>query len=142
MSFFDQNLINSSYIQILSFSYPRHPSNSSSSSSLYSHSSCKFTCLQQTYIDYCNIIIHYSLPTSGISKTNLNKLQRIQNSLARVISNTSKYQHVHATPIILYLPFFSMLRYRGSFTLNCLFSNFTRMIKDLICDMDDGSYSS
>ena len=26
--------------------------------------------------------------------TNLNKLQRIQNSLARVITNTSKYQHI------------------------------------------------
>ena len=37
-------------IQILSFSYPRHPSNSSSSSSFYSHSSCKFTCLQQTWL--------------------------------------------------------------------------------------------
>ena len=37
-------------IQILSFSYPRHPSNSSSSSSFYSHCSCKFTCFQQTWL--------------------------------------------------------------------------------------------
>ena len=46
MSFSDRNQL---CIQSLSFSYPRHPSNSSSSSSLYSHSSCKFTCLQQTW---------------------------------------------------------------------------------------------
>ena len=37
-------------IQILSFTYPRHPSSSSSSSSFYSHSACKFTSLQQTWL--------------------------------------------------------------------------------------------
>ena len=35
-------------------------------------------------LDYCNSLY------SGISQANLNKLQRIQNSLARVITNTSK----------------------------------------------------
>ena len=40
------------------------------------------------------IAIHF---TSGISQSNLNKLQRIQNSLARVITNTSKYQHIKPT---------------------------------------------
>ena len=43
-------------------------------------------------LDYC-----YSL-YSGISQANLNKLQRIKNSLAIVITNTSKYQHI--TPIL------------------------------------------
>ena len=38
-----------------------------------------------------------SLSPFGISQTNLNKLQRIQNSLARVITNTSKYQHITPT---------------------------------------------
>ena len=42
-------------------------------------------------LDYCNSLY------SGISQTNLNKLQRIQNSLARVITNTSKYQHITPT---------------------------------------------
>ena len=32
-----------------------------------------------------------------ISQTNLNKLQRFQNSLARVITNISKYQHITPT---------------------------------------------
>ena len=45
-------------IQILSFSFPRHPSNSSSSSSLYSHSSCKFTCLQQTWLLQFTLLWH------------------------------------------------------------------------------------
>ena len=44
-------------IQILSFSYPRHPSNTSSSS-LYSHSSCKFTCLQQTWLLQFTLLWH------------------------------------------------------------------------------------
>ena len=45
-------------IQILSFSYPRHPSNSLSFSSLYSHSSCKFTCLQQTWLLQFTLLWH------------------------------------------------------------------------------------
>ena len=48
--------------------------------------------LVSSKLDYCNSLY------SGISQVNLNKLQRIQNSLARVITNTSKYQHI--TPIL------------------------------------------
>ena len=44
--------------------------------------------LVSSKLDYCNSLY------SGISQVNLNKLQRIQNSLARVITNTSKYQHI------------------------------------------------
>ena len=40
--------------------------------------------LVSSKLDYCNSLY------SGISQANLNKLQRIQNSLARVITNTSK----------------------------------------------------
>ena len=39
--------------------------------------------LVSSKLDYCNSLY------SGISQTNLNKLQRIQNSLARVLTNTS-----------------------------------------------------
>ena len=34
----------------------------------------------------------------GISQANLNKIQRIQNTLARVVTNTSKFEHI--TPIL------------------------------------------
>ena len=44
--------------------------------------------LVSSKLDYCNSLY------SGISRTNLNELQRIQNSLARVITNTSKYQQI------------------------------------------------
>ena len=47
--------------------------------------------LVSSKLDYCNLLY------AGISQTNLNKLQHIQNSLARVITNTSKYQHITAT---------------------------------------------
>ena len=33
----------------------------------------------------------------GAIQTNLNKLQRIQHSLARIITNTTKYQHITPT---------------------------------------------
>ena len=96
MSFSDQ--INS-VSKSCHFHISRHPSNSSSSSSFYSHSSCKFTCLQPNL----TTAIHFTLASSSssfffISQANLNKLQRIQNSLARVITYTSKYQHI--TPIL------------------------------------------
>ena len=45
-------------IRILSFSYPRHPSNSSSSSWFFSHSSWKFTCLQQTWLLQVTLLWH------------------------------------------------------------------------------------
>ena len=47
--------------------------------------------LVSSKLDYCNSLY------SGISQSNLNKLQRIQNSLARIITNTSKYQHITPT---------------------------------------------
>ena len=47
--------------------------------------------LVSSKLDYCNSL------HSGKSQANLNKLQRIQNSLARVITNTSKYQHITPT---------------------------------------------
>ena len=47
--------------------------------------------LVSSKLDYCNSLC------SGISQTNHNKLQRIQNPLARVITNTSKSQHITPT---------------------------------------------
>ena len=43
-------------------------------------------------IDYCNPLL------CGISDYNINRLQRIQNSAARIVTNTRKYDHI--TPIL------------------------------------------
>ena len=43
-------------------------------------------------LDYCNSLYN------GISQANLNKIQRIQNTLACVVTNTSKFEHI--TPIL------------------------------------------
>ena len=41
---------------------------------------------------------YYNSLYNGISQANLNKIQRIQNTLARVVTNTSKFEHI--TPIL------------------------------------------
>ena len=48
--------------------------------------------LVSSKLDYCNSLYN------GISQANLNKIQRIQNTLARVVTNTSKFEHI--TPIL------------------------------------------
>ena len=45
--------------------------------------------LVSSKLDYCNSLYN------GISQANLNKIQRIQNTLARVVTNTSKFEHVN-----------------------------------------------
>jgi len=39
-------------------------------------------------LDYCNLLL------TGINKSKMLKLQRVQNPLAKAITNTSKYEHV------------------------------------------------
>ena len=48
--------------------------------------------LVSSKLDYCNSLYN------GISQANLNKIQRIQNTLARVVTNTSKFELI--TPIL------------------------------------------
>ena len=48
--------------------------------------------LVSSKLDYCNSLYN------GISQANLNKIQRIQDTLARVVTNTSKFEHI--TPIL------------------------------------------
>ena len=55
----------------------------------YNHCSCKFTCFQQTWLLQFTLLWHLTNKSQ--------QLQRIQNSLARVITNTSKYQHITPT---------------------------------------------
>ena len=44
--------------------------------------------LVSSKLDYCNSLYN------GISQANLNNIQRIQNTLARVVTNTSKFEHI------------------------------------------------
>src|SRR5688572_31857345 len=51
--------------------------------------------LVSSRLDYCNSLL------TGTNKSNLLKLQRVQNSLAKAITNTSKYEHI--TPVLKHL---------------------------------------
>ena len=72
-------------IQILSFPHPRHPSNSSSSSSFCSHSSCKFTCLQQNL----TTVIHYTLASHKQISTNFNAFKTHWHASSQTLQNTN-----------------------------------------------------
>ena len=48
--------------------------------------------LVSSRLDYCNSLLF------GVTKANVTKLQRVQNSLARVIMDVSKYDHI--TPVL------------------------------------------
>ena len=51
-------------------------------------------------LDYCNALL------AGMSEQNLNKLQRVQNSLARVVTGTRRRDHI--TPILADLHWLSV----------------------------------
>ena len=85
-------------IQILSFSCPRHPSNSSSSSSFYSHCSCKFTCFQQTWLLQFTLLWHLankSQQTSTLSKF----IGTCQYKYFKISTNHTNTQKLHWLPI-------------------------------------------
>jgi len=50
----------------------------------------KVCALVNTRLDYANSVLH------GTSDTNIKKLQRVQNSLARVVTNTRRTEHTHS----------------------------------------------
>ena len=50
------------------------------------------TAMVSSRLDYCNSILY------GISSSNLNKLQRVQNALARTVMGTKR--HVHITRVL------------------------------------------
>ena len=62
-------------------------------------------------LDYCNLMLH------GTSKQNVNKLQRIQNMLARTVVQARKYDHV--SPILVelhWLPIAARIHYKMALT--------------------------
>ena len=73
--------------------------------------------LVSSKLDYCNSLYN------GISQANLNKIQRIQNTLARVVTNTSKFEHI--TPIAYSKNYIGFQSNNASIT-NCVFSHIKR----------------
>jgi hypothetical protein len=60
-------------------------------------------------LDYCNSILH------GKSISNFQKLQRVQNSLARIVTGTRRSEHI--TPVLArlhWLPFAMRVEYKVS----------------------------
>jgi hypothetical protein len=58
-------------------------------------------------LDYCNSLLY------GISNANIRKLQRVQNSLARLVTGTRKFDHI--TPVLKklhWLPISSRITYK------------------------------
>ena len=87
MSFTDQinSLSNSCHFHIRDIRRIRHLLPLSAATALANS-------LVSSKLDHCNSLYN------GISQANLNKIQRIQNTLALVVTNTSKFEHI--TPIL------------------------------------------
>ena len=60
-------------------------------------------------LDYCNSLLY------GLPRVHLNKLQRVQNAAARLISNTSRFDHI--TPTLINLHWLPVIKYRIDFKL-------------------------
>ena len=81
-------------------------------------------------LDYCNALL------AGMSEQNLNKIQRVQNSLARVVTGTRRRDHI--TPVIADLHWLPV-RARITFKICTLVYNVRvtqqpTYLTDLICD--------
>ena len=62
-------------------------------------------------IDYCNSLFY------GLSKYSINRLQKIQNSVARIVTRTSRSSHI--TPVLISLHWLPV-QYRINFKLCCI----------------------
>ena len=79
-------------------------------------------------LDYCNAL-YYNLP-----QTQLNKLQKIQNSAARIISGTPKYNHI--TPVLKslhWLPVKVRIEFKILIlTFKALYSDTSSPVQDMV----------
>ena len=88
--------------------------------------------LVSSRLDYCNSLY------TGISKSNLNRLQRIQNSLARAVTRTAKYEHI--TPVLKtlhWLPIKQRIEFKtGLLVHKALHSNQPSYLRSLLTIQD------
>ena len=79
-------------------------------------------------LDYCNSLLH------GVHKTTLNRLQMVQNTAARIIKRTSRFEHI--TPVLKelhWLPIESRVDFKIlTHTYKALNGNSPSYIKDLL----------
>lgn len=58
-------------------------------------------------LDYCNALLY------GVSQSNIDRLQRVQNSLARAVAGVGKYDHItHTLKRLHWLPISSRITYK------------------------------
>ena len=88
-------------------------------------------CMVHTFviyrIDYCNSLLY------AISVYDINRLQRFQNSAARIVTNTRKYDHI--TPILKklhWLPVGQSIYLKISLTV---FISINEMVSEYLCEL-------
>jgi len=78
-------------------------------------------------IDYCNSLLY------GISQYNINRLQRIQNCAARIITNTKKYDHI--TPVLQKLHWLPVTQRINFKLLLLIYKAIIKEAPDYICKL-------
>jgi len=92
-------------VKLLTITFERHVTLGSMSPKTKNQSIA--TSLVGSRLDYCNVVLY------GTSRYNIDKLQRVQNTLARVVKERSKYDHI--TPLLSkvhWLPIEARIRHK------------------------------
>ena len=78
-------------------------------------------------IDHCNSLLY------GISDYNINRLQRIQNSSPRIVTNTRKYDHI--TPILQNLQWLTVRQHIHFKMLLIIYQSINDMAPEYLCEL-------